>query len=1626
MTDRFYTEFEASFRGTRELIMDRLRAYDDFLQPLIEAFPNTEVVDLGCGRGEWLEKMQSSGFAAHGVDSNEGMLQSCRDRGFKVHHGDALDYLATLADKSQTIVSAFHLVEHLQFEQMQKLIEEAMRVLRPAGLLIMETPNPENLIVATRNFYLDPTHQKPIPSELLTFMAKTAGFGRVKLIRLQESADVQEKSAPTLTDVVNGASPDYAVLARRDDVLPIASGGVWDKEFGLSLDTLLNRFDQSSQNERDSIQSSLIKQHKLMMAKHEAIAMRLESLEEWREQTNVAMGQFSQRVELAIEQSQIAKVTAIEAKQTVEGIYQSRSWKITAPLRWIGFQRHLLLKHGWKARLYAAAKKTWTLLKKLPYFNRVKMPEKSELASVGKYKKEHVEKGMPIQSPTLPRATRKMRIVIDMQGAQTGSRFRGIGRYSLAIAQAIIKHRGNHEIILVLNGMLDQSIDPIRDFFSTDLPPQNIVVWTAPGPVSACAPENKIRAHVAEKIREAFFASLQPDMVLLTSLFEGFNDDAVTGMTRVESNTLICGLVYDLIPFLNPEQYLLPNPIYADFYHSRVKTLEVVNFALTISESSRLEVINNLEFDEQRVVCIGAACDQQFAPIREATSQKERLCAAWGLTKPFVLYTGGADHRKNLGRLIEAFAALAKSTRDQYQLALAGKLSTGEVEYLQSTIAMHGLSSDEVKILGFLSDEELVLAYNLCHLFIFPSWHEGFGLPPLEAMACGAPVIAANTSSLPEVVQLQAAMFDPFSVASITAKLNQALTDEDFRQTLIHNGAVQATRFSWDATAQAAINAMERFGAKNTDFNIRPWRESTQAYEDRLAIEISEILSKSQQKNVAAPAEITRCLGINSLVSGALARTDLLPAKLPWRLEGPFDSSYSLALVNREFARALAELGHDVALHCAEGGGDFQADPAFLLANPDIQALHLRTSSMPADQAQVLSRFMYPPRVHDMHGKLNLLHCYGWEESRFPPAWVQEFNAHLSGITVMSQHVAKVLIDSGVRAPIAVSGIGVDHWERVQASNVMPMEAKTFRFLHVSSCFPRKGVQELLRAYGLAFRTQDDVTLVIKTFPNPHNEIHQWLSEIRATDASFPDVLIIEEDFSDSQLKSLYLQCQVLVAPSRAEGFGLPLAEAMLSGLAVVATAWSGQLDFCNSETAWLVNFDFVYAQSHFELSDSVWARPDVNHLSQTLVQVHQAPESLRKQRANAGRTLLLEKFTWRQAAQRTEHALRRWALEGAEKEPRIAWVSSWNTRCGIASYSDHLLAHMPSDVRILASHADLLVAEDDVRVIRCWRQGDEDTLENLAAAIESEQSDTVVIQFNYGFFDLKTLAAFMRQQIDAGRTVVIEMHSTSDPTHVPHKKLADMLPALERCHRILVHSVADMNRLKTLGLVNNVTLFPHGILDRQPRQEKSFSGRPLRVASYGYFLPHKGLNELVDAVVSLRNDGASVELFMVNAQYPAPISAQAIAHARNKIAHLEAQDYITLQSDYLDDARSLDHLSQADLIVFPYQETGESASGAVRFGIASGVPVAVTPLSIFDDVSDAVHRLPGTSAECIAKGIASLMQGIRTADAAITAKADQCAIWRADHRYSTLSIRFANMLVALHSQNLSQQYLSN
>ncbi len=402
-----------------------------------------------------------------------------------------------------------------------------------------------------------------------------------------------------------------------------------------------------------------------------------------------------------------------------------------------------------------------------------------------------------------------MRIIIDLQGAQTESRFRGIGRYTMSLAQAIARKQGKHEVILALSGLFPDTIESIRAAFDCLLPQENIRVWYAPGPVRECEKGNERRREAAEHIREAFLAGLQPDVVLVSSLFEGYLDDAVTSVGVFASQTRTAVIMYDLIPLFNPDAYLKPYPAYARYYQRKIEHLKRADIWLAISESSAMECRKVLGLPGDLVAGISTACDPVFRPIELEETVKQQLLTRFNITQPFILNSGGADARKNLPRLIRAYAKLPAKLRDSHQLLLAGKTPDIKIAELKQIAKLAGLHKKQLLFTGYISDDELVRLYNLCAVFIFPSLHEGFGLPALEAMSCGAAVIGANTTSLPEVIDRQDALFDPHDESAITQKLTQVLSDAAFRTELIANGLEQAKRFSWDESAQRAIAAME-------------------------------------------------------------------------------------------------------------------------------------------------------------------------------------------------------------------------------------------------------------------------------------------------------------------------------------------------------------------------------------------------------------------------------------------------------------------------------------------------------------------------------------------------------------------------------------------------------------------------------------------------------------------------------------------------------------------------------------------------------------------------------------------------------------------------------------------------
>jgi glycosyltransferase involved in cell wall biosynthesis len=740
-----------------------------------------------------------------------------------------------------------------------------------------------------------------------------------------------------------------------------------------------------------------------------------------------------------------------------------------------------------------------------------------------------------------------------------------------------------------------------------------------------------------------------------------------------------------------------------------------------------------------------------------------------------------------------------------------------------------------------------------------------------------------------------------------------------------------------------------------------------------------------------------------------------------YQFEGPFDSSYSLAILNREMARAVEALRPgSVALYSTEGPGDFAPNLDWLQDDPKTLELWERSQQTSLAPADVTLRNLYPPRVTEMAGKLHVMNTYGWEESVFPADYVEQFNQHLHLVTVMSSFVRKTLIDSGVNVPVAVVGVGVDHILRHPPVQVAIPQEKRFRFLHISSCFPRKGVDVLLDAYTSAFTAQDDVLLLIKTFPNPHNTVAQQIRAVQERKPDCPAIHLINEDMSIGQINSLYAQADALVAPSRGEGFGMPMAEAMLWDVPVITTGYGGHTDFCTTDTAWLVDYRFDHAQTHMGQFDSLWVEPDVLHLMSIMRGLYAqsqtaAGHSAIKAKTQRARETIENGWYWRHVAERLLTAIDSRSDFSPTPPPNLAWVSTWNTRCGIASYSEFLLQPFSLPVVVLANTDSTPTGEDAATVRRCWEttvhKREPPALDSLLHEILTGGYTAVVIQFNFGFFGLEQLRALLQVLQTQGIAVYLFFHATKDLLEDGQlrKSLRQLSPALQGCTRLLVHGVEDVNRLKRFGCVENVTLIPHGVMYApdilaQHKPDPSV----FTIAAYGFLLPGKGIPELIAAFTLVKRRYPQARLALFNALYPVHVSDDEAKKCRALIRASGYAEAIRLHTAYQDNRETLHSLAACDVVVFPYQQTRESSSAAVRMGLASGRPVVCASLGIFGDVEEIVHFLAGVTPEAIAEGLCEL---IADPDKLLSKQQRQQA-WLQSHAWEQVAARLEAMVV--------------
>lgn len=772
-----------------------------------------------------------------------------------------------------------------------------------------------------------------------------------------------------------------------------------------------------------------------------------------------------------------------------------------------------------------------------------------------------------------------MRIVIDLQAAQSpGSRIRGIGRYSLALAEAMARQAGDHEIWIALSHGVPDVIDGLRARFASLIPADRIVVWESIPNTPGFDPALIPRRRAAEFLRERFLERLAPDVIHTASLFEGWADDIVTSISDQSTGPLQAVTLYDLIPYVRRDTYLGDERV-RTWYLEKIQHLARAKLLLAISEFTRSEAIACLGVEPERVVNISGACDPIFRQLNEL--ERATLApvtrARYGLSDSFVLYTGGFDVRKNIDGLIRAFALLDAAIRTGRQLVIVGHGPAAEVHRLRELAQEHGLRNSDIAFTDYVSDEDLRTLYNLCDLYVFPSFHEGFGLPALEAMACGAPVIGANATSLPEVIGLDEALFDPASPEAMARLMAECLGNAQRRQRLRDHAIRQVARFSWDESAKTAIAAMEKLHASRTvvtaasavpvadsAINEDAARLSGLIRQDADYEQLRHPLARALALNDRHPqerrnlfldvtmlAEADVGTGIQRVVRNVLRHLLATPpegyAVRPVRfVKG---SGYVHA---REFAARFTNteaLGPDRPIDAYPGDVVLGLDLiAHLLPDEKTYFRWLRDRGVRLwfvvyDLLPVLRPEFFPA------GGLGVFQ-----------RWYEAVGELAEGAVCISRSVADELgrwYDQIQPARVRPLQIGYFHLGadlQCDAAVAMPAPAPNptrtqATFLMVGTIEPRKGHAQVLDAFERLWAQGINANLLIIGKPG-------WLVDgMVARLRNHPHVgsrLMWLERASDQQLLEAYASASALIMASEGEGFGLPLIEAAQHGLPMI------------------------------------------------------------------------------------------------------------------------------------------------------------------------------------------------------------------------------------------------------------------------------------------------------------------------------------------------------------------------------------------------------------------------------------------------------------------------------------------
>lgn len=387
-----------------------------------------------------------------------------------------------------------------------------------------------------------------------------------------------------------------------------------------------------------------------------------------------------------------------------------------------------------------------------------------------------------------------MNIAIDVLAILgIGSKNRGIGNYSTSQLKHLFKLDKENKYFL-LNLYDDSNLKELLEY-SENVKEFYYYVGNN-GLLEKTAAHQKLVGNIVRN----FIKEHSIDVFYLTSPFDGtvlYENEWLEGTKTVAT-------VYDIIPYLFKEKYLTDKIFYKE-YVGCLDNLRSIDKLLAISNSAKDDLVTQANFSRGNIEVIYAGVDDCFSVIDISIDDEEKIKKKYEIQKKFIMCTGGDDDRKNIGELIIAFSKMPKRLLDEYQLVVACKLSQPSEERYRLLAKKHNIG-DRLILTNFIPLDDLIILYNLAHIVAFPSKYEGFGLPVVEAMACGTPVLTSNNSSLGEIAENAAILVNPFDTEDITRGLLEILEKTNLTQ-LVELGYERIKMFNWDKVALDTLNS---------------------------------------------------------------------------------------------------------------------------------------------------------------------------------------------------------------------------------------------------------------------------------------------------------------------------------------------------------------------------------------------------------------------------------------------------------------------------------------------------------------------------------------------------------------------------------------------------------------------------------------------------------------------------------------------------------------------------------------------------------------------------------------------------------------------------------------------------